>query len=333
VFALVLVAVAVPVSGVGPAAATGGPLELGAAQAATGGLTSQQSVTNLESSIGRTAGSPSGPLAAIRIYDKWDSVFPNSYIDWLKSTQHTVFLSVKPRRANGTVISWASIASAQPGDALYTDLQSWATNLKSFGAHMYFAFSHEPDIHSSQVFGTPSDFIAAWRHVKAVLTANGVTNVEFAWTVAESNFFVAPTDSRYAPAFYPGDAYVDDIAVDAYNMYCLRSDGKYQQPWRSLEQVLAPLMQFAPAHPGPGLMLAEFGTPEDANVPGRKAQWFADAEQLFQQPGYERFKAILYWNQKSSNFVNCDFRVNTSASSLDAFSHLANDPYYSAPAP
>ena len=166
--------------------------------------------------------------------------------------------------------------------------------------------------------------------MRAVLTASGVTNAEYAWTVAESNFFVAPTDSRYAPQFYPGDAYVDDIAVDAYNMYCLRKDGHYQKPWMSLQQVLAPLMTFAQAHPGPGLIMAEFGTPEDAKLAGRKAQWFADAQQLLKQPAYTRFKAALYWNQKSSNFADCDFRVNTSSSSLAAFTAMANDPYFSA---
>jgi hypothetical protein len=317
----------------GVAGAAGSPLVFGAAQAPYPGATAQQAVTNLEQSIGRTAGSQSGPLAAIRIYDNWDSTFPNSYIDWLTSTGHSVFLSVKPKLANGTAISWAIIANAQPGSAVYVGMQRWATNLKAFGRHMYFAFNHEPDIHSSAAFGSPADFVAAWRKVRSVLQAAGVTNVEYAWTVAESNFFVAPTDSRYAPKFYPGDAYVDDIAVDAYNMYCLRKDGHYQKPWMSLQQVLAPLMQFAQAHPGPGLMLAEFGSPEDGNVPGRKAQWFTDAQGLFKQPGYERFKAALYWNQKSSNFANCDFRVSSSASSLQAFSALANDPYYSAPAP
>jgi hypothetical protein len=333
VVALFVVGLVGPQMTAGPAGAAGGPLVLGAAQAAYSGATAQQAVTNLEQSIGRTAGSPSGTLAAIRIYDNWDSAFPSSYINWLKSTGHTVFLSVKPRHANGSAISWASIANAQPGSTLYAGIQRWAANVKAFGRHMYFAFNHEPDIHSSAVFGSPADFVAAWRTVRSVFEASGVTNVEYAWTVAESNFFVATTDSRYAPKFYPGDAYVDDIAVDAYNMYCLRTDGHYQKPWMSLQQVLAPLMTFAQAHPGPGLMLAEFGTPEDANVPGRKAQWFADAQALFKQPGYERFKAALYWNQKSSNFANCDFRVNTSASSLQAFSDLANDPYYSAPAP
>lgn len=323
---LLVAALLAPMPGAGPAGASGGPVVFGAAQAAYSGATSQQAVTSLESSIGR-------PLAAIRIYDNWDSVFPNTYTNWLKSSGHTVFLSVKPRRANGSTVSWARIAAARPGDPVYADLIRWANNVKGFGGHLYFAFNHEPDIHSSAVFGKPSDFIAAWDNLVTVFRALGVTNAEYAWTVAESNFFVAPTDSRYAPQFYPGDAYVDDIAVDAYNMYCLRKDGKYQQPWRSLEQVLAPLMQFAQAHTAPGLMLAEWGSPEDAKVLGRKAQWFADAQQLFKQPAYQRFKAVLYWNQKSSNFVNCDFRVNSSASSLNAFAAMANDPYYAAPAP
>jgi hypothetical protein len=320
-----VVALVSPLGAGQPADAAGGQVIFGAAQAASPGTTSQQAVTALESSVGRH-------LAVIRIYDNWDTVFPNSYTDWLKSTGHTVFLSVKPRRTNGSTISWASIASARPGGAVYADILRWAANVKAFGSHIYFAFNHEPDVHSSAVFGKPSDFIAAWDNVVTTFRAAGVTNAEYAWTVAESNFFVAPTDSRYAPKFYPGDAWVNDIAVDAYNMYCLRKDGVYQQPWRSLAQVLAPLMQFASLHPAPGLVLAEWGSPEDAKAPGRKAQWFADAQQLFKQPAYARFKAILYWNQKSSNFVNCDFRVNTSASSLQAFSAMANDPFYSASA-
>jgi hypothetical protein len=321
-----LVAALAPLQAERPAGASGGPLVFGVAQAPSAGVTSQQAVTALEKSIGRG-------LSAVRIYDNWDSVFPDSYANWLRSTGHTVFLSVKPRRANGSTVSWASIAKARPGDPVYADIVRWAKNVQSFGAHLYFAFNHEPDIHSSAVFGTPSDFIAAWDNLVSIFRGSGVKNAEYAWTVAESNFFVAPSDSRYAPKFYPGDAYVDDIAVDAYNMYCLRLDGKYQQPWRSLQDILAPLMQFAQLHPQSGLILAEWGSPEDAQVPGRKAQWLADARQLFKQPGYVRFKAILYWNQKSSNFVNCDFHVTSSTSSLDAFSAMANDPYYSAPAP
>jgi len=324
------VAVAVAVAGIGvgvaetqPISARGRTVVLGVAQAADGGRSAQQAVTHLQSSIGRS-------LAVVRIYDNWESAFPNPYISWLKDTRHSVFLSIHPKRRNGTVIQWADIARAGPGDSLYADMTRWAQNIKAFGGHLYLAFHHEPEITKSAGYGSPAGFIAAWHKFVAVMRSSGVTNAEYVWTVAESNFFVRPTDSRYAPKFYPGDSDVNDIAVDAYNMHCLRLDGHYQQPWRSLKTVLAPLMAFARAHPRPGLMLAEWGTPEDADTPGRKAQWIAEARQLFKQPGYNRFKAVLYWNQRSSNFANCDFRVDTSQSALSAFAAMANDPYYSA---
>src|SRR5207248_535873 len=82
-------------------------------------------------------------------------------------------LSVKPIRADGSRISWATIAAARQGSAVYADLVRWAGNVKAFGGHMYFAFNHEPDVHSSAVFGTPADFIAAWRNVVAAFRPPG----------------------------------------------------------------------------------------------------------------------------------------------------------------
>jgi hypothetical protein len=304
-----------------PASATR-TLVFGAAQAAYPGATQQQALTSLQSSIGRS-------LAAVRVYDDWDSTFPDPYASWLRSTGHAIVLSVRPKRTDGSIIAWASIARAKPGDPLYADMLRWAAGVKRFGGHVYLVFHHEPETLTSKGYGLPADFVAAWRTWVAVMRSARVTNAEYVWTVAESNFFVTPTDSRYAPRYYPGDAYVDDIAVDAYNMYCLRTDGTYQQPWRSLQTVLAPLLTFARLHPAPGLLLAEWGSPEDPKTPGRKAQWFADARQLLKQPAYGRFKAILYWNQKSTNFRDCDFRVDTSGSALAAFAAMAKDPFYS----
>lgn len=305
------------------AAAAPPPIVFGAAQAAAGGGTPQEAVTRLESSIGRR-------LAVVRIYQSWESEFPNPYLLWLRNTGHSVFLSIRPKRADGTAVQWAQIAGARPGSRLYAEMYQWAQSIKAFPGRMYLAFHHEPETTASDAYGTPAQFVAAWRRFVTVMKSAGVRNADFAWTVAQTNFFVPPTDERYAPRFYPGDAYVDDIAVDAYNMYCRRRDGHYQRPWRSMREVLAPLMPFARAHPGPGLMIAEWGSPEDPNVPGRKAAWIAEARQLFKEPGYRRFKAVLYWNQLSSNFANCDFRVSTSQSALDAFAAIANDPYYSA---
>ena len=318
---LALAGNALALSGQSPASASR-TLVFGAAQAAYPGASQEQALTALQSSVGRS-------LAAVRVYDDWDTAFPNPYTSWLHKTGHAIVLSVRPKLTDGTVIPWASIARAKPGDPLFADMLRWAAGVKQFGGHVYLVFHHEPETLGSAGYGTPADFVAAWRTWVGVMRGAGVINAEYVWTVAESNFFVAPTDSRYAPRYYPGDSLVDDIAVDAYNMYCLRTDGRYQQPWRSLQAVLAPLLAFAALHRAPGLLLAEWASPEDPRTPGRKAQWLVAARQLLKQPAYSRLKAVLYWNQLSPSFPNCDFRVTSSASSLAAFTAMANDPFYS----
>lgn len=286
------------------------------------GNTKASSVQTLESTVGR-------PYAYIRVYRLWDDAFPDTDINWMRSTGHSLFLSVKAKAKNGTNVSWQAIADAQPGSALYTNMVRWATAIKAYGMPMYVAFNHEPDTSASQPSGTPTQFIAAWRKWVGVMRSEGVSNARFAYTTAVRNYSVSTTSKKFAPKYYPGDAWVDDIAVDAYNMYCRKKDGRFANPWRSLATLLAPFMTFVADHPGIPLALAEFGSAEDPNEPGRKAQWIADAQQLFKQPAYQRFIAISYWNTLSHNYEGCDFRITTSTSALNAFKTMAGDPFYS----
>ncbi len=303
--------------------ATAGPIQLGAAQASYAGTTKKEAIQNLESAVGRH-------LAVVRVYDRWTYTFPDSTDTWLKSSSHMLFLSVKTRRADGSYVKWADIAAAQPGDRLYSDMVRWADAIKAYAVPIYVAFNHEPETSVSQPSGTPSEYIAAWRAFVGVFRNRGVTNARFAWTTAVRNFSASPTSSKYAPRYFPGDSWVDYLAVDAYNMFCLRKDGTFSRPWRSLQELLSPFMQFAAQHPTPGLITAEFGTPEDPADPTRKATWIDQARALFQQPAYARFSAVSYWNQLSHNFDGCDFRVTSSSAALDAFKRMGSDPYYSA---
>jgi hypothetical protein len=306
------------------AAADGGPIQFGAAQAATDGASQTQAFQSLEALAGRQ-------LAVARVYYRWDSAFPDATATWLKSTGHTMFMSIKTQRTNGKAVLWADIAAANPGDPLYADMVRWADAIKAYAAPVYLAFNHEPETSVSHPSGSAANYIPAWRAFVDLFRANGVTNASFAWTTAVRNYSAAPGSSKYAPSYYPGDEWVDSLAIDAYNMYCLKKDGTFSRPWQSLEQLLGPFMQFAAQHPAPGLLVAEFGTPEDPAQPLRKAGWIDQARLLFQQPAYSRFRAVSYWNQLSHNFKGCDFRVTSSQSATDAFSAMAQDPYYSAP--
>jgi hypothetical protein len=69
----------------------------GAATVPRGGETKVQAITNLETQLGRK-------LALVRVYYLWDQPFPDSYINWLQSTGHNLFLSVRAKRTNGTYV-------------------------------------------------------------------------------------------------------------------------------------------------------------------------------------------------------------------------------------
>jgi len=286
------------------------------------GNTKASSVQSLENAVGR-------PYAYLRVYRSWDDFFPDTDINWMESTGHSLFLSIKARLQSGKNISYQQIADAQPGSSLYADMVRWATAIKNYEQPIYVSFNHEPDTSNSQRSGNATQFIAAYRKFVTVMRGENVDNARFAFTTAVRNYSVSPTNAKYAPKYYPGDDWIDVIAVDAYNMYCRSKSGTFPNPWRSLSTVLAPFMTFVAGHPGPELVLAEWGTPEDPSNASRKAQWIADAQAMFKQPEYQRFIGISYWNSSSHTYAGCDFKVTSSSAALNAFRAMANDPFYS----
>ena len=281
--------------------------------------TKRQAVLNLEKAIGR-------PLAAVRVFKLWDHSFPDGYDTWLRDSGHMLFLSVKTKRTNGTYVSWRGIADAQPGSTLYSQIASWADRVKAFGAPMVFIFNHEPEAKSSRGSGNNVDYIDAWRKVVTVFGDRGVTNAKFVWTMTDYSFWVQ--DQRSAPLWYPGDEWVDGIAADAYNWYECRVTIKNR--WKTLEEIVAPMLAFGAAHPDEQLMLTEWASSEDPAAAGRKAGWIQDVQALFQQPGWDRFTAVLYFHTQDGYYTNCRWWVDTSSSSLTAFKTMATDPYYAA---
>jgi hypothetical protein len=285
------------------------------------GNTKPATIQSLETSVAR-------PFEYIRVYRLWDDTFPDSDANWMESTGHSLFLSVKAKLNNGNNVSYQQIANAQPGSAPYTNMVRWATAIKGYNGPIYLSFNHEPDTSNSQASGNATQFIAAYRKFVTVMRAQNVTNARFAFTTAVRNYSISPSNAKYAPQYYPGDAWVDVIAIDAYNMYCRAKNGTFPNPWRSLATVLAPFMTFAAQHPGPDLVMAEWGTPEDPANANRKAQWITDARALLKQPAYQRFIGISYWSHLSHTYEGCDFRVTSSTPALNAFKAMANDPFY-----
>jgi hypothetical protein len=306
----------------GPAVAgaegtTRDPLLLGGYAMPRNGQSAASAVTALESSLGRQ-------LGAVRVYDLWNSTFPDSTTRAWRDGGRTLVLSVKAKRLNGTTVTWRSIADAAPGSAVYGEITKWADSVSAFGAPLYFTFHHEPEAGTNLANGTAADFKDAWRKVVTVFRERGVTNATYLWTMTDYSFWVK--DRREASLWYPGDDYVDAMGADAYNWYDCRA-GIFNA-WKSLEQIIDPFRRFGAAHPDKELLLPEWGSYEDPATPGRKAAWIKDAQALFAKPGWEQFTGILYYHAVTSSYPNCKWFLDTSTTASSAFDTMAGDPLY-----
>lgn len=254
----------------------------------------------------------------VRLYYRWDQPFPDATAAWARANGRVVFMSVFPHRQNGTAVPWSSIASAQPGSALHNQMQTWAAAIQNFGVPVYFTFNHEPEAGASGGLGSAADYRAAWQRFITVLREEGVTNAQYVFVATAYGF-----GRGRAQPYYPGDAFVDAIGADAYNWYTCRNG--ISNPWFSMKELVDRMMPFAAQHPDKPLMLPEFGTTEDPAAPDRKAQWYAEAQQLFKSPPYDRFVLLNEFDTLRA----CAFRPDSSARSLAAFEAWLDDPYYS----
>jgi hypothetical protein len=246
-------------------------------------------------------------LAIHHQFYKWDQALPTADQTWNVSAGRIPFVSWKPARQNGTTITWPSIS----GGAQDAWITAQADRIREFGHPLFMVFNHEPFDQSQNGWGTPSDFVAAWRHIVDIFRARGATNVSWVLVLTGYDYKVAGR----ADAFYPGNGYVDWIAADPYNFFT--RDGV----WRELSEVSEHFYTWGSAKAKP-LMLAEWGCEEDPSVPGRRAQWFQNAGSWLK--ARPNIKAVVYYNNKQIY----DWSIDLSASSLTAFSALGADPWF-----
>ena len=225
-----------------PQLASGSPtgMRFGAVSQPRAGESYQSALLRAEATAGRT-------YDVVRDFPRWDAPFPDSFHTWLKGSGRTLILSVKSRRTNGQTILWQSLVDAQPGSALHNDMVAWADRLRDYGVPIYFTFNHEPESKASSTMGEAPQFIAAWRKFHDIIVARGATNVKFMWIMTDYAFMVGPDARNYGPKWYPGDAYVDAMGIDAYNWFTCRTG--IDTAWWTLERIIKPFRDFGAAHP------------------------------------------------------------------------------------
>lgn len=138
----------------------------------------------------------------------------------------------------------------------------------------------------------PSEFVAAWRHLADVFRQEECSNVRWVW---------APNADDMQPEypmeiFYPGEEYVDVLALSVYNWGTARQWGS----WRSFDEIFqGPYDRICTLGAQP-VWIAEMGcTPEG----GDKAAWIRDT--LNTLPSVPRLEAVNWFNMKKET----DWRI------------------------
>jgi mannan endo-1,4-beta-mannosidase len=170
-------------------------------------------------------------------------------------------------------------------------INNWADNMKMFlsGAdavygttddrRVYLRFAHEMNGNwypwsASVGNNSPIDYINMWQHVKTIFDGKGMdaTRLQWVWSVNNSD-----VGGFIAEQFYPGDAYVDWIAVDGYNW----GTSNNWSSWKTPQQIYSGMIDRLRKLTNKPLAITEFASTTAGGGIAGKSQWLKDAFDYF----------------------------------------------------
>lgn len=194
-------------------------------------------------------------------------------------------------------------SNAQIISGRYDDyIRKYATDIKNAGLPLIIRFDQEMQLINAYPWADDyngneqGSYAAMWRHVHDIFDQVGANDL-VVWMWAPNRINQIP-DRPKPKAFYPGDAYVDLVAIDAY--------------WRVTDLDDEPTFQntFGPTLPylrefGKPLWIAETGATDTG---GKKIEWTRDFFDALQRPenadirGFMLFALTVTSNQGTSNW-------------------------------
>jgi beta-mannanase len=267
---------------------------------------------------------------------------------WYQDWEHPGVREFDPAKMNAVVsrgalpfLTWNpwddSGSASQPAYALRTIvagthdpfIRQWARDAAAWQQPFYLRFAPEMNGYwfpwSPGVNGnTTADYVAAWRHVVDVFRQEGATNAIWVWC---PNVTDAP-QGVFAP-LYPGDGYVDWVALDGYNWGQSQPGDPYKH-WTAFSDIFGPSYDALTALTSKPVMIAETASTE---IGGNKSAWVTQGLMTDLPMRFPRVRMVIWFDENKET----DWRVDSSGASLAAYSAAArtlrNPAQSPAPAP
>ncbi|HEY2515182.1 MAG TPA: glycosyl hydrolase [Polyangiaceae bacterium] len=254
-----------------------------------------------------------------------DNRFYDDSVDWVNDrTKWDIANHLVP------MITWMPYGNGDPLDEIIAGthdaaITAQAQSAKALGAQILMRWGHEMNGNwypwagannggaDAGATGAADKYVAAWKHVHDLFGQAGATNVVWVWCI---NVADVPEESwNHWSNYYPGDAYVDWVGLDAYNWGTSSSCCV----WQSFSELVdSSYNDYAGKKP---IMLPETAS---AEVGGDKAAWINDMHQQI-KTNYKAIHGVVWFDINKET----DWRIASSPATLASYKAMALDPYFS----
>jgi hypothetical protein len=278
------------------------------AQPATG-ETLEDALIAFEDLVGR-------PVDLDRQYYTLDDEAPGAYEAWSADGGRTPLVSIASHLTGGEVVPWSAIAD--PDDPRAAPLiDALVERLRAFDRPILVIFHDQPEEEDAALYGSPDDFVRAWRRVVDAARDAGADNATWVWALGSGAF---PTE---ADAWYPGDEWVDWLGVTGFNSF---GDGETR--WRTFPATFAPFREWSLEHRRPLLIVATASTENpyvDPDEPRSKPTWIREALATLEE--WPEVQGLVWFNGPGPD-ASRQWQVDSTGEALDAFRELAAAPLF-----
>ena len=229
--------------------------------------------------------------------------------------------------------SWASSAKPQHKQPKFSlqriiagdhdaYIRRWAREAKAWGHPFFLRFNWEMNGNwfpwSENRNGNSSgEYVAAWRHVRDIFRAEGVTNAKWVWCPNVIDWRSKVPLSHY----YPGGAYVDWLCIDGYNW---GTNPAKPDRWKSFTALFGRTYSTLTRISAKPIMIGEISSTE---IGGSKAAWIADTLTNTLPRKFPRVRALLWFNWNADSM---DWVLESSPKAKAAFAKGISSSYYRA---